>query len=106
MDKYLLMRVERNLSRHPEIRSSFRRRSSAFDFPQTNTRRSSLAFRKNDQVNVDNARRLSLLELKANGEASKNMKNLVVKVRSSFHPSGHTSTFSTIKLMNLSPLIY
>jgi len=68
------------LFRHPEPRSAFRRRSSAFDFPQTNTRRSSLAFRKNEQVSVDSNRRLSLLELQANGELNKHLKNLVVKV--------------------------
>jgi len=32
-------------------------------------------------MNVNNTRRLSLLELKANGELNKNLKNLVVKVR-------------------------
>lgn len=90
MAKYLLIRVERNLFRHPEIRSSFRRRSSVFDLPQTNTRRSSLAFRKNDQVNIDNARRLSLLELKANGEANKNLRSLVVKVN--FEEKKHRMT--------------
>ena len=70
--------------RHPEPRSSFRRRSSAIDVPQTNTRRSSLAFRKNEQINVDNTRRLSLLELKANGDSVKTLKSLVVKVCSNF----------------------
>jgi hypothetical protein len=69
-----------NFCRHPEPRSAFRRRSSAIDFPQTGTRRSSLAFRKNEQINVDNTRRMSLLELKPNGESNKNLKNLVVKV--------------------------
>ncbi|CAF3419168.1 unnamed protein product [Rotaria sp. Silwood1] len=72
----------RNLTsdhRHPEARSSFRRRSSIFDFPQTAIRRSSLAFRKSDQINYDDTRRRSLLELKPNGELNKNLKNLVVK---------------------------
>ncbi len=69
-----------NICRHPEPRSTFRRRSSVIDFPQTGPRRASLAFRKSEQVNVDNTRRMSLLELKANGESNKNLKNLVVKV--------------------------
>lgn len=68
-------------SRHPEPRSSYRRRSSVIDFPQLTGRRSSLAFRKSDQVNYDNTRRMSLLESKANGDVGKNIKNLVVKVR-------------------------
>jgi hypothetical protein len=68
-----------NVCRHPEPRSSFRRRSSIIDFPQIGPRRSSLAFRK-EQIHADNVRRMSLLELKANGELNKNLKNLVVKV--------------------------
>lgn len=71
---------ETNLFRHPEPRSSFRRRSSAVDFPPVSTRRSSLAFKKNEQVNTDDSRRMSLLDLKANGELNKNLKNLVVRV--------------------------
>ena len=70
--------------RHPEPRNSFRRRSSAIDFSQTNARRSSLAFRRSEQYNTDNSRRLSLLELKANGEL-KNLKGLVVKVNLIFY---------------------
>lgn len=67
-------------SRHPEPRSS-RRRSSTIDFPPLSGRRSSLAFRKNEQISIDlNTRRMSLLESKVNGELSKNFKNLVVKV--------------------------
>jgi hypothetical protein len=50
------------------------------DFPPMSGRRSSLAFRKNELVNCENPRRLSLLETKANGEVNKNLKNLVVKV--------------------------
>lgn len=66
--------------RHPEPRSSFRRRSSAIDVPPAGTRRSSLAFRKNELVNVDNTRRMSLLDTQHNGELNKNLKNLIVKV--------------------------
>ena len=73
-------KLEDIFSRHPEIRSPFRRLSSAIDFPQTSARRSSLAFRKSEQVNLDNARRLSLLEMKANGEQNRNLRSLVVKV--------------------------
>lgn len=71
-----------NLSfRHPEIRSS-RRRSSTVDFPSLAGRRSSLAFRKSEQFNIDpNLRRMSLFEPKANGEANRNLRNLIVKVR-------------------------
>ncbi len=76
----IFVEIELNFSRHPEPHSSFRRRSSMIDFPQTSPRRSSLAFRKNEQVHTDNTRRLSLLELQANGELNKNLKNLVVKV--------------------------
>jgi hypothetical protein len=83
-----------NFFRHPEPRSSFRRRSSVIDFSQTNARRSSLAFRKNEQINVDNARRLSLLELKENGESNKNLKNLVVKVNFNQFSSKIISTIS------------
>ncbi|CAF0881089.1 unnamed protein product [Adineta steineri] len=74
-----LLRILTSNHKHPEPRSSFRRRSSAVDFPQMSTRRSSLAFRKNDQVNSDDTRRMSLLESKANGELNKNLKNLIVK---------------------------
>jgi hypothetical protein len=76
----LLFRFEIILCRHPEPRSSFRRRSSAVDFPPISTRRSSLAFRKNEQITDESSRRLSLLELIANGELNKNLKSLVVKV--------------------------
>jgi hypothetical protein len=69
------------LFRHPEPRSTFRRRSSVIDFQPVMTRRSSLAFRKNEQIHYDGSRRMSLLESKANGDMNKNMKNLVVKVR-------------------------
>ncbi len=66
--------------RHPESRSS-RRRSSTIDFAALSGRRSSLAFWKNDQTNIDlNTRRMSLLEAKANGEASRSFKTLIVKV--------------------------
>jgi hypothetical protein len=66
--------------RHPEPRSS-RRRSSTIDFPALTGRRSSLAFRKNEQSNMDlNTRRMSMLEAKANGEANRNFRNLIVKV--------------------------
>lgn len=68
------------MSRHPEPRSAFRRRSSAIDVLSVNTRRSSLAFRKNEQVNPDGLRRLSLLDSKTNGDLNKNFRNLVVKV--------------------------
>ncbi|CAF3678254.1 unnamed protein product [Rotaria sordida] len=74
-----LLRILTCDHRHPDSRSSFRRRSSIFDFPQTNTRRSSLAFRKSEQINYDGTRRRSLLELKPNGDLNKNLKNLVVK---------------------------
>jgi hypothetical protein len=68
------------LLRHPEARSS-RRRSSTMDFPQITGRRSSLAFRKNEQIAIDNnTRRMSLLEPKANGELNKHIRNLIVKV--------------------------
>lgn len=50
------------------------------DFPQAGTRRSSLAFRKNEQIHIDNTRRMSLLDTQTNGELNKNLKNLVVKV--------------------------
>ncbi len=67
--------------RHPETRA-YRRRSSTIDFPPLlSGRRSSLAFRKNEQFNVDiNTRRMSLLESKVNGELNKNLRNLIVKV--------------------------
>ncbi len=66
--------------RHPEPRSS-RRRSSTIDFTALANRRSSLAFRKSEQTHIDlNTRRMSLLEVKANGEANRNFKNLIVKV--------------------------
>lgn len=66
--------------RHPEIRSS-RRRSSTIDFPQLSARRSSLAFRKSDQLTVDpSLRRASLFEVKINGEVNRTMRNLIVKV--------------------------
>ncbi|CAF3766130.1 unnamed protein product [Rotaria socialis] len=74
-----LLRILTSDHRHPDPRSSFRRRSSIFDFPQTGIRRSSLAFKKSDQINFDDTRRSSLLELKMNGEFNRNMKNIVVK---------------------------
>ena len=70
------------LCRHPEIRSS-RRRSSTLDFPPLTGRRSSLAFRKSDQLTVEpNLRRASLFEVRINGEVSRTMRNLIVKVSS------------------------
>ena len=66
--------------RHPEPRSS-RRRSSAMDLPPLTGRRSSLAFKKNEQINTDHGRRrMSLFDAKINGETNKNFKNLVDKV--------------------------
>lgn len=54
------------------------------DFPSLAARRSSLAFRRSDQFNIDpNLRRMSLFEAKANGEVNRNLRNLIVKVRSS-----------------------
>ena len=75
------VRILIDFSRHPEPRSSFRRRSSIIDFQPITARRSSLAFRKNEQISFDGTRRMSLLEQKANGDLNKTMKNLVVKVR-------------------------
>ncbi len=66
--------------RHPEARS-YRRRSSAIDFPSSTARRASLAFRKNEQISFDNNnRRMSLLDSKPNGEINKSLKNLTVTV--------------------------
>jgi hypothetical protein len=52
------------------------------DFPPLTRRRSSLAFRRNEQINMDsnNTRRMSLFESKLNGELNKNLRNLIVKV--------------------------
>ncbi|CAF0993071.1 unnamed protein product [Adineta ricciae] len=74
-----ILRILTSNHKHPEPRSSFRRRSSAVDFPPVSTRRSSLAFKKNEQVNTDDSRRMSLLDPKVNGELTKNLKNLVVR---------------------------
>ena len=73
-------KILENILRHPEPRSSFRRRSSIIDFQPNTGRRPSLAFRKNEQVSVDSTRRMSLLESKINGDIGKGLKNLVVKV--------------------------
>lgn len=74
-----LLRLLSSNHQHPEPRSS-RRRSSTIDFPPLTGRRSSLAFRKTEQINTDHKqRRMSLLDSKSNGEAMKNFKNLIVK---------------------------
>ncbi|CAF4754662.1 unnamed protein product [Rotaria sp. Silwood1] len=75
-----LLRLLTSNHKHPEIRS-FRRRSSTLDFPPLTTRRSSLAFRKNEQNNNDNTntRRMSLLESKVNGDINKTLKTLIVQ---------------------------
>lgn len=95
-----------DFSRHPEPRSSFRRRSSIIDFQPITGRRSSLAFRKNDQTTFDGTRRMSLLESKANGDLNKNMKNLVVKVCLLISVSLILVLSSTIISKNRLPLIY
>ena len=56
-------------NRRLETRSS-RRRSSTVDFHQLATRRSSLAVRRTDLVNFEAPRRMSLLEVKINGETA------------------------------------
>ena len=43
-------------------------------------RRSSLAGKKNDSINFDNPRRMSLLEVRINGEMNRSAKNLALKV--------------------------
>ncbi|CAF1285226.1 unnamed protein product [Adineta ricciae] len=74
-----ILRRLTSVHKHPEARS-YRRRSSTVDCPPASSgRRSSLAFRKNEQINLEaNNRRMSLLDSKANGEL-KNLRNLVVK---------------------------
>ncbi|CAF0992878.1 unnamed protein product, partial [Adineta ricciae] len=74
-----ILRRLTSVHKHPEARS-YRRRSSTVDCPPAASgRRSSLAFRKNEQISLEvNNRRMSLLDSKANGEM-KNLRNLVVK---------------------------
>ncbi|CAF2519471.1 unnamed protein product [Rotaria sp. Silwood2] len=93
-----LLRLLTSAHNHPEVRS-FRRRSSTIDFPQLATRRSSLAFRKNEQNNIDNnTRRMSLLESKVNGDLNKNFKTLIVQydnIAESIVTDLHTKTNSS-----------
>ncbi|UJR09022.1 hypothetical protein I4U23_013271 [Adineta vaga] len=75
-----ILRRLTSVHKHPEARS-YRRRSSTVDCPPTTSgRRASLAFRKNEQSNLDtNNRRMSLLDSKINGDLNKNLRSLVVK---------------------------
>ena len=72
--------------RHPDSRT-IRRRSSTVDFYPLTARRSSLAGKKNDSINFDNPRRMSLLEVKINGESNKSSKNLALKVSVGYRSS-------------------
>ena len=69
-----------SLRRHPDGRSS-RRRSSTMDFLPLGTRRASLAGRRKESISDENARRMSLLETRGNGEPTRTLKNIMITVR-------------------------